>query len=141
MPGTGPADVVGKFNKAWAAGDIGAVMALVAEDAEYALHLSNDILPFGGVTTGRAAIEATIRQIRESFEFILYRPMQLAVEGDAVRYQVEFMYRHRASGEMLQGRFRLVMRVVNGLIVSAQEYHDRAKVEAFMRLVSQKQHE
>ncbi len=45
------------------------------------------------------------------------------------------MYRHRASGEVLDGRFRHVMRVKDGLIVRTDEYHDRAKVETFMRLV------
>jgi ketosteroid isomerase-like protein len=45
------------------------------------------------------------------------------------------MYRHRDSGEVLSGRFRHVMRVENGLIRRVDEFHDRAKVEAFMRLV------
>ena len=44
------------------------------------------------------------------------------------------MYRHRASGEVLSGRFRMLIRVEDGLVVRADEYHDRAKVEAFMRL-------
>jgi hypothetical protein len=30
----------------------------------------------------------------------------------------------------------MVMQVKDGLIVRADEYHDRAKVEAFMRLVN-----
>ena len=47
------------------------------------------------------------------------------------------MYRHRASGEVLSGRFRMVMQVKDGLIDRADEYHDRAKVEAFLRLVGQ----
>jgi hypothetical protein len=58
----------------------------------------------------------------------------LYVNESIVRYQVEFMYRHRLSNEMLTGRCRFVMTVVDGLIVRADEYHDRAKVEAFMRL-------
>jgi ketosteroid isomerase-like protein len=44
------------------------------------------------------------------------------------------MYRHRRSGEVLSGRFRMIMRVEDGLIVRTDEYHDRAKVEAFLRL-------
>jgi ketosteroid isomerase-like protein len=45
------------------------------------------------------------------------------------------MYRHRESGQVLSGRFRLVIRVEVGLIQRVDEFHDRAKVEAFMRLV------
>jgi ketosteroid isomerase-like protein len=132
---TAPTDVVAGFNAAWAAGDIEAALAFIAEDAVYELHISGDVLPFGGVTAGRANIATTLRKIRTEFEYILYRPLRYAAAGDTARFQVEFMYRHRASGEVLSGRFRLVMQVKDGLIVRADEYHDRAKVEAFMRLV------
>jgi ketosteroid isomerase-like protein len=131
----GPLEVVTHFNTAWEAGDLEGALAFVAEDAVYELHVSNDALPFGGQTMGRVAIKETMRRMRADWEYILYRPLALAGHGDIVRFQVEFMYRHRASGEILSGRFRLVMRIENGLIKRADEYHDRAKVEAFMRLV------
>ncbi len=38
------------------------------------------------------------------------------------------------AAKCLSGRFRMIMRVENGLLVRTDEYHDRAKVEAFMRL-------
>jgi len=130
-----PADVVAKFNAAWEAGDVEAALAFVADDAVYELHISSEVLPFGGQAVGRAAIEATFRRIRADWDYILYRPLALTEAGDIVRFQVEFMYRHLASGQVLSGRFRLVMRIEGGLIKRADEYHDRAKVEAFMRLV------
>ncbi|KAB2941190.1 MAG: nuclear transport factor 2 family protein [Hyphomicrobium sp.] len=129
-----PIEVVRQFNEAWAAGDIDGGMRLVADHAVYALYISGDLLPIGGETVGRVNIEAGLRQVRSDFEYLLFRPLDLKVKGDEVRYQVEFMYRHRRSGEVLNGRFRLIMRVENGLIVRADEYHDRAKVEAFLRL-------
>ncbi len=135
MPHPGPLEVVTQFNQAWETGDIEAALAYVADDAVYELHVSKEVLPFGGPTAGRSAIAATLRRIRADWEYILYRPMALTQAGDIVRFQVEFMYRHRASGEVLTGRFRLVMRIEEGLIKRADEYHDRAKVEAFMRLV------
>ncbi len=135
MPRPGPLEIVEQFNAAWADGNIEAAVALLADDAVYELHISNEVLPFGGETAGRTNIEAVLRQIRAEWEYILYRPRALAHDGDTVRFQVEFMYRHRASGDVLSGRFRLVMRIEDGLIKRADEYHDRAKVEAFMRLV------
>jgi ketosteroid isomerase-like protein len=83
---------------------------------------------------GRANIEAGLRLARQQFHYLLYRPLDLFARGNDVRHQVEFMYRHQASGELLSGRFRMVMRVEDGLITRAEEYHDRAKVEAFLRL-------
>jgi ketosteroid isomerase-like protein len=129
-----PIDVVRRFNALWAAGEIEASMQLVAEHAVYRLHISEDLLPIGGETVGRANIEAGLRLARQQFHYLLYRPLDVFARGNDVRHQVEFMYRHQASGELLSGRFRMVMRVEDGLITRAEEYHDRAKVEAFLRL-------
>jgi ketosteroid isomerase-like protein len=130
----GPADIVRKFSLFWAAGDIDSALTLVAEHSVYALYISGELLPFAGETVGRDNIAGALRQMRADFEYLLYRPLELVEQGDEVRYQVEFMYRHRRSGEVLNGRFRLIMRVEDGLIVRTDEYHDRAKVEAFLRL-------
>jgi ketosteroid isomerase-like protein len=136
-----PIEVVNGFNTAWARGDIEEAISYIAEDCVYELHISDEALAHGGVTAGREKIAAVLRQIREDFEYILYRPFKLNANGDTVRHQVEFMYRHLQSGEVLQGRFRMVMQVKDGLIVRADAYHDRAKVEAFLRLVAKREQE
>ena len=102
---------------------------------------TDEALAHGGKTAGREKIAAVLRQIRKDFEYILYRPFKLNADGETVRHQVEFMYRHLQSGEVLAGRFRMVMQVKDGLIVRADEYHDRAKVEAFLRLVAKREQE
>ena len=129
-----PLEAVDQFNAAWAAGDIDTAMHWVAEEAIYALYISGELLPHGGETCGRDKISKALRQVRVDFDYLLYRPMHLHVKDQTVRFQVEFMYRHRRSGEILSGRLRFVMRIEEGLIMRADEYHDRAKVEAFMRL-------
>ena len=129
-----PMEAVEGFNAAWIKGDVDGAMRWVAEDCVYALYISDEVLPHGGETHGRDAIGAALRQVRRDFAYLLYRPMHLKQSHEDVRYQVEFMYRHRKSGEVLSGRFRFVMRVQNGLIVRADEYHDRGIVETFMRL-------
>ena len=136
-----PIEVVNGFNTAWARGDIEEAISYIAEDCVYELHISDEALAFGGVTAGREKIAAVLRQIRKDFEYILYRPFKLNADGDTVRHQVEFMYRHLKSGEVLEGRFRIVMQVSDGLIVRADEYHDRAKVEAFLRLDAKREQE
>lgn len=129
-----PVEAVIEFNAAWAAGEVDAAMGWVADDAVYALYISGELLPHGGETVGREHIGAALNQVRVDFDYLLYRPLHLYAKNEVVRFQVEFMYRHRLSGEILSGRSRFVMRVNAGLIVRADEYHDRAKVEAFMRL-------
>lgn len=136
-----PIEVVNGFNTAWAKGDIEKALTFIGENCIYELHVSGDALPFGGVTAGRENIAAVLRQIRRDFEYVLFRPFKLTPDGDIVRFQVEFMYRHMKSGEVIDGRFRMVMKVEDGSIVRADEYHDRAKVEAFFRLVEAKSRE
>jgi ketosteroid isomerase-like protein len=135
LPHPDPLAVVTHFNAVWDAGDIEGVLALLADNAEYELHISKEVLPYGGLACGRADIGDKLRLMRADWEYILYRPFSLAADGSIVRFQVEFMYRHRESGQVLSGRFRLVMRVEDGKILRVDEFHDRAKVEAFMRLV------
>lgn len=127
-------ETVKRFIKVWAAGDTDGAMHFIAEECAYALYISSEALPFAGETVGRANIEAALRQMRAQFHYLLFRPLNYVAEGDTVRTRVEHMYRHRASGEVLSGTFRLVFKVRDGLIVRADEYHDRAMVEAFMRL-------
>jgi ketosteroid isomerase-like protein len=126
-----PPEVVAGFNRAWAVGDLDAAMACVASDGVFRLRLPGDM-----TAQGREAIAAALEGSREGFEPILYRPFSLVTAGDIVRFQVEFMYRHRASGEVLSGRLRMVMRVEDGAIVRADEFHDHAKVQAFLRLAA-----
>jgi ketosteroid isomerase-like protein len=127
-------DTVRRFFEAWINNDVDAAMRFVADDAVYALYISKELLPFGGETVGRAGIEAALREARRQFEYLVFRPFRYVTSGGTVRLRVEFMYRHRASGEVLSGRFRMVMEVRGGLILRADEYHDRAMVEAFLRL-------
>ena len=123
-----PITVVQRFLDAWIANDLTEAMSFVAQDCSYSLYLSGDVVPFGGETVGRENIAATLRQVRSDFEYLLFRPYNFHAEGDGVRYRVEFMYRHLASGEILTGRLRLVMRVRDGLLVTVEEYHDRPMV-------------
>jgi ketosteroid isomerase-like protein len=66
---------------------------------------------------------------------VLFRPFAVRVDGNVSYNQVEFMYRHRATGEMLSGRFRLVLHFEGNVIRRIEEYHDAERVNAFMRLV------
>lgn len=130
-------ETVRQFLKVWASSDVEAAACFIAEDCIYALYISREALPFAGETVGKAAIVAALRIMRSQFDYVLYRPHRYISEGGNVRLRVEHMYRHRASGEVLSGNFSLIFEVRDNLIVRADEYHDRAMVEAFIRLVSE----
>lgn len=106
----------------------------VAEDAVYALHLAGEEAPVVPETAGRQNIEAAFRQIGDQFEYLAFRPHGFETDGDVTRLRIDQMYRHRASGEMLAGTALIVIRVRDGAVVRADEYHDRPLIEAFLRL-------
>jgi ketosteroid isomerase-like protein len=119
----------------YAAGDLDAFMEMLTDDITYVLYVDQDVLPFAGETKGKADFRERIAQMHQSFEYVLYRPLGVRAVGDVVHSQVEFMYRHRASQEMLSGRFRLVVTVRGDLVSRVEEYHDAERVKAFIRLV------
>lgn len=83
--------VVGSFNKLWIAGDIDAAIHFVTGDAVHRLYISEELLPFGGETRGRSAIKAARTMMRKQFEYLLSRPYNYRVVGEAVHHRVEFM--------------------------------------------------
>ncbi|MFZ4783678.1 MAG: nuclear transport factor 2 family protein, partial [Armatimonadaceae bacterium] len=109
-------------------------MALLADDCIYVLHIPESALPYGGETRGKAAIRATLLQMRRDFVDIVHRTTTLSFANELVRQRLEFIFRHRSSGQRLSGTGRLVWTVRDGLIVRCEEYHDGPRLAAFFNL-------
>ncbi|OYW55352.1 MAG: hypothetical protein B7Y80_13700 [Hyphomicrobium sp. 32-62-53] len=122
--------------QAYAMGDLPAAAAYFAEDVIYAIYIDKDVLPFGGEVIGRAAILKVWQDIRLQFENLEYAPRIVSCDDDIVRCQINFAFRHRTSGEVIDGVLRIVAQVANGQIVRYREYHDQERLRAFMRLVA-----
>lgn len=120
--------------KAYSLGDLPAAAAYFAEDAVYAIYVDKDILPFAGEVVGRAAILKVWQGLLSPFELVRHAPRIISCADDIVRSQVDFAFRHRASGEVIDGVLRIVAQVTNGQIVRYREYHDQDRLRAFMRL-------
>ncbi len=123
--------------QAYAVGDLPTAAAYFAEDVIYAIYVDKDVLPFGGEVRGRAAILQVWHDIRQSFENLEYAPRVVSCDDDIVRCQINFAFRHRATGEEIDGVMRVVAQISNGQIVRFREYHDQERLRAFMRLVAQ----
>jgi ketosteroid isomerase-like protein len=119
----------------YASGDLDAFMAMLTEDIQYALYLDEAELPFAGETRGKGLLRQRIEQMHDAFEYVLFRPFRVHVVENAAHNQVEFMYRHRASSELLTGRFRFVLFVKGELVERIEEHHDAERIKAFARLV------
>lgn len=122
------------FFASWSAQDVELAAEHFHDDIVYELHSVTRELPYTGVTRGKAAVRDVQFMILKDFDYLKYDAHINSVDGDLVRAQVSFIYRHRASGEVLDGTRRLVFRLKDGYIIRMDRYHDDQRVGAFMRL-------
>jgi ketosteroid isomerase-like protein len=133
----GPADVLRGIWAAWKAGDRAAVMEFVADEAVFAIYVPKDVLPFGGETSGRASISDRLQTILGQFDVLRYDGRLTKFENDTAHGQVEYLYRHKVTGEELDGVLRHIAQVRDGKVVHFKEYTDLERIRAFMRLIAQ----
>lgn len=134
--GSAEVEVVRSFWRLWAARDKAGVVALLADDYLWALYVPEDVLPFGGETRGKAAASDRFQMILDQFYTLKFEGEVIRVEGQTVHGRVAYCFRHKVTGEAIDGVMRLIVVVRNGLMSSWHEYHDTERVRAFMRLVS-----
>lgn len=121
----------------WRDDPAGCMATLMAPDIVYTLNVSSQALPLGGETRGLEAVSAKLLGVRTVFDYLIYRPRVLGVQGEEVRARIDFTFRHKTSGAKLAGQIRAVYRVREGRIVRIDEYADAPMIESFMRMVAQ----
>lgn len=119
----------------WNTQDVELTMAYISDDAVYALYVSEQTVPFAGVSEGKDAIRSTLYMMLEQFDYLRFDRAIVAVNGDVVRVQTQFKFHHRRTGQNLEGSMRTVFTVRDGLVVRCDEYLDEELLDAFMRLV------
>jgi ketosteroid isomerase-like protein len=134
---TDPAEIVRSMWHAYAGRDIEGTLLYVSPDVAFAIFIPVDIVPFGGgETIGKAALSERLHMVLDQFDTLNYDGTVLGVSGGTVRGHVEFSFRHKRAGEVIQGVMRQVFDVKDGKITRLHEFHDVERLRAFMKLVS-----
>jgi ketosteroid isomerase-like protein len=128
--------VVENLYAAWTARDLPRVLALCSDDMTFALHIPADVLPIGGETTGKAAVAAALQGLFDTYDFLAYEPGSISSEGATTTAVVHFRYRHKATGEIIDGQLRHAWLIEGGNVVRLDEWHDLNKVKAFLGRVA-----
>ena len=131
-----PSEVVRRYWRFWAQRNKAECVALIARDATYALFVPQEVLPFGGLTSGRASLSDRLQMILDVFHTMKFEGEITRTAGDVVHGHVEYCFCHKLSGEEIEGTMRQIISVRDGLIVNWEEYTDVERVRAFMRLVA-----
>jgi ketosteroid isomerase-like protein len=129
-------NIVSEFNRLWELGDLDAAMDLVADECILTVHVSEDLVEHAGQWIGAVQIRSALFTARRHYDYILYRPVIMGTDGSTVRVRVEFIGTHWPSREPINMTFRQVFVVEDGKISRCNEYHDRAKLEAYLRLIN-----
>jgi ketosteroid isomerase-like protein len=129
------------FTTAYRLRDLDQCARYFSDDCEYAIFIPSQILPFGGSIVGASAIYDCHVSVDRDFELLKYEPRSLLRKDQQIRTQIEFAFRHRASGEIIDGVMRIEASFRDGKVVIWREFHDCERIEAFMRLCSAREAE
>jgi ketosteroid isomerase-like protein len=125
---------------AWARRDKAATLALVADGIRYTMHIPPEIVPFGTTanepTIGKRALSDQLQTILDIFETVAYSGRVVGIVEARIHGQVSYLFRHKLTGEEIEGVMRHVVSIEEGRIATIDEYHDVERIKAFMRLVA-----
>jgi ketosteroid isomerase-like protein len=131
--------VVEGIIKAWSTQDVETALSYASDDFVYALHVSEEMVPFAGTSEGKEAVCDTLHTMLEIFDYLKFDQNVIGVSGEIVRVQTQFKLHHRRTGENPEGSIRTIFTVRNGLAIRCDEYLDQHLIETFMRLVRQRE--
>lgn len=131
-----PGDIARALWSAWQVRDKAATLALLADDIVFGLYVPQEVLPFGGETTGKASVSDRLQTILDQFDTLTYEGKVTRTQEETVYGRIGYQFRHKVTGETIDGVMRQVIVVRDGRIARINEYHDIELVRAFMRLVS-----
>ena len=115
--------------------DIDSAAAFFSDNAEITIYAASQTILLGGTSSGKDSVRKRLRNILASFDIARFAPRTVLPCDDGFRTQIDYSFRHRASGQSLDGVMRVVAAIEDGVIVRWQEYQDGDRMEAFLRLV------
>ncbi len=123
--------------KAYRESRVADVLAYLDDDFRYVVHLSEAALPGGDKPRNKAETAATIEHFLAIFDLLVYDPGPIIATDHAATVQPHIRVRDKRTGKELDTKFTHTWRVRDGKAVELDERHDREKVEAFLKSISE----
>src|SRR5665647_1696907 len=77
------------------------VLALLCDEFRFTIHLPEDTIPGGDRARSKAETALMLRELMETYDFLVYEPGPIIVTDDRASAQPEIKYRHKRSGKVL----------------------------------------
>jgi uncharacterized protein len=110
--------------EAFTRGDIPAALAIYAEDIDWTVPGSPDVIPFAGRVNGRAAVAKFFELLAASEEVLAFEPREIMAERDTVVVCLFYRARVKATGRTYEGEGIHVFHFRNGKVASFKEFID-----------------
>ena len=115
---------VTELYKAYRAGNVDGVAALIHDDIDWVIHGPARIFPFEGPRHGKAAVLDVLAAIGRQYELKRHEPEVLIVEGDRAAAVVQTSFVQRSTGRTLSLRLVNFLRIRDGQVHEFKEFSD-----------------
>lgn len=87
---------------AWRRQDLDFIAANLPDDVAHDIKISPEVLPFGGLREGKAAVVERLAALGAEFEIQSFDVGCVSMSGDHAAAEVRIRYRHRPTGEAFE---------------------------------------
>jgi ketosteroid isomerase-like protein len=123
--------------KAYRENRVADLLGYLDEDFRYVAHLPEEALPGGDKVRDKTETAATIKYIMETYDLLTYDPGPIIATDDTATVQPQISIRDKRTGKVLETKLAHTWRVRGGKAVELDERHDLAKIEAFLKSMSE----
>lgn len=125
-----PVEIVREIYAAFGRGDVGTILAQLAEDVKWHTRMEA-VVPWSGDFSGKARVSKFFDAIFQSVDVEGFDPGEFVCEGDTVVSFGEFACKVKATGKRARTRWAFVWKVRDGKVASYEQFHDPALAAAF----------
>ncbi|HEV7894152.1 MAG TPA: nuclear transport factor 2 family protein [Pyrinomonadaceae bacterium] len=123
--------VVQQVFEKFGSGDVPGLLAMIAEDAEWAAP-GPEVVPYFGERRGRDGALEFFKQLGSNVEFERFEPGDFIAEGERVVVLGFERGRVRSTGKTFDNHWALVFTVRDGMVAGLRIYENNAAIaEAF----------
>ena len=106
------------------------LLALLAEDVEWYVLGSPDILPWAGVYRGPAEVRSWFERLSEHLQYEQFEPVEFIGQADTVVEVIRASGRARATGRPFQSEVVRIWTFRGHKVVHVRSYYDTANYQA-----------
>ena len=117
-------DVVAQLYEKFRSGDLEGLGALLSDDVDWSIEVSQDHFPFGGQRHGRAAVIQSLQELVATLEHLQYDTQFTIVDGDRACMVLRCQVRDKRTGNLSSADLCDLVKVEDGKVAWFREFFD-----------------